>query len=725
MKRPLALFGLTFLLTAACLSFVGIEITKVHITAALAAAAALLLSICVKRLRKNKIPILISSAVFAGAAAFICCSVFFYMPVSALADGSYHTVKAAFCELPYKNGNFRYYRLKTESVDGAPKSLYFTLVTVREYDFEPYDEIEARLTFEKETYSSSIADRVYLSAYSNKNFRVIKTNCSSFAAVMLKIRKALLASADSLYSTSDAPFVKAVLLGDRTGLSAELTDTFRTAGISHMLVISGLHMSIISGVFLSLLRKIFRSRRLANVLTALPVIGFMALTGFPPSLTRAGITVVTALTGDCLFRDSDPLNSLGFAALVLCLPNPFAAFDIGLLMSFAATAGIIIYYPRMYGFIISKLEFLSEKAFIYRPACFIASLVSVSVCASVAILPFSLLLFGQVSNISLISNIILVPILPAVMALCALSILCFCFYPLLFLAAPIAFIASILIRTIISVAEFLAALPFSHLYVTKPYVSWCITAAVAAAAVILLLKKRRLLLPSAALVLSAVLLICSVSDAMRHLKNAEIKVYSDGKGYLVSLEAESTLTMLYSSSRAYPPSKFADIITRSCTDVSLFCVLNNISSTRSVTDCLCENARVGNLCLSCDRQAFEPSPSKIYSGTEIDFIQHDCIINICGGVTAELVNINSDFAAILNISGNCVLILPNKIKASGFSSFAGKYGLSRFSLIISGESFTLPDEFSDFAGEIFRVPSYTGAGTGGTKALEKYIYPLQ
>ena len=69
------------------------------------------------------------------------------------------------------------------------------------------------------------------------------------------------------------------------------------------------------------------------------VLFFMGLAGFSPSVTRAGIMMLLYLGGFLLRREPDSLNSLGLAALVILFANPFAAADLGMLLSFSATAG--------------------------------------------------------------------------------------------------------------------------------------------------------------------------------------------------------------------------------------------------------------------------------------------------------------------------------------------------------------------------------------------------
>ena len=132
----------------------------------------------------------------------------------------------------------------------------------------------------------------------------------------------------------------AMTAGDRALLTDEVKDAFRGAGLSHVLVVSGLHLSAVGGLVYAAVRRMGR-RRLACACAMFSSLAFMCLTGFTPSVVRAG-TAMLLLYGGALFnRKSDALTSLGLAALLLCLQNPYAAVDVSLLLSFSATLGVL------------------------------------------------------------------------------------------------------------------------------------------------------------------------------------------------------------------------------------------------------------------------------------------------------------------------------------------------------------------------------------------------
>ena len=112
----------------------------------------------------------------------------------------------------------------------------------------------------------------------------------------------------------------AMTVGDRSGLSAQLRSAYRGAGLSHVLVVSGMHVSILCGDILSVLlpyrrEQSYRSRRRRAVWKSLLALVLMGVTGFTPSLAAAGI-LMTAV-------------------------NSYAVWDIGFELSFAAVVGTV------------------------------------------------------------------------------------------------------------------------------------------------------------------------------------------------------------------------------------------------------------------------------------------------------------------------------------------------------------------------------------------------
>ncbi len=132
----------------------------------------------------------------------------------------------------------------------------------------------------------------------------------------------------------------AMALGDRRYLSADVTALYRVAGLSHLLVVSGLHLSLLAGMARRLLGHVL-ARRKAALCTMLLVVLLMVFTGLAPSILRSGGMWLVLLLGDALGRRAHAPTSLALAVFGICLQNPWAVLGVGLQLSVAATAGML------------------------------------------------------------------------------------------------------------------------------------------------------------------------------------------------------------------------------------------------------------------------------------------------------------------------------------------------------------------------------------------------
>ena len=199
-----------------------------------------------------------------------------------------------------------------------------------------------------------------------------------------------------------ADLTGAMLLGNREELDDKILRDFRRSGISHMLALSGLHVSIIIGlidIVLSKLgvRKIFRCFALM-IGAAL----FLFVTGFSLSAARAVIMACFVYSSFILSTDSDGLTALFTSAFLIFFVSPTALVDVGFWMSFLATLGVIIANQ-----ILSPLHFrLKKKHILVQLAVKLLSAISITVAATVATSAFSWLIFGEISLISILSNLL-------------------------------------------------------------------------------------------------------------------------------------------------------------------------------------------------------------------------------------------------------------------------------------------------------------------------------
>jgi competence protein ComEC len=218
----------------------------------------------------------------------------------------------------------------------------------------------------------------------------------------------------SIRDESSRGFVKAVVLGDRAEMERETVDNFTTAGVAHILAVSGFNVAIVALVFAQLLRLIGVTRlRARTIVTMLAVIAYAFIVGWQPSVSRAVLMIVLYLTATLLERKTDSLNIIASAAALELLVRPLDLFDVGFQLSYSAVLGLILIAPQ-----VKRLLGRNEVPGEYRN--YIDRFIDVSalsIGASVASYPVLASHFYRISLVGFAANLPIVPLSALINAL--------------------------------------------------------------------------------------------------------------------------------------------------------------------------------------------------------------------------------------------------------------------------------------------------------------------
>ncbi len=188
------------------------------------------------------------------------------------------------------------------------------------------------------------ADGIVLSAeYLSGMLRLGQSE--SFRARTARFQAALSRALRKGMAENTGGVLAAMVVGDRSHLTSTLRSAYRGAGLSHVLVVSGLHVTIFCGLLDALPHKerersraYRRARSLLRAGTALLLVG---ITGATPSVLRAAVAVWVSSLGVWVGGPADTLTSLGAAGVLMCLGNGYAVYDVGFELSFAAVMGTL------------------------------------------------------------------------------------------------------------------------------------------------------------------------------------------------------------------------------------------------------------------------------------------------------------------------------------------------------------------------------------------------
>ena len=195
------------------------------------------------------------------------------------------------------------------------------------------------------------------------------------------------------------------------------------------------------------------------------------------------------LGGFLLRREPDSLNSLGLAALVILFANPFAAADLGMLLSFSATAGILLLQKPFARVLERPAQHM--PAGLLRKACKgVAELLAVTLAAIVFTLPVSILSFGQVSLIAPLANLLFVNAGGAAMLCAGLCAALSHAWIFSFLAYPFALIGGLLSQYLLGGTALLSKLPFASVSLEPGASALWLAGTVVLLAIVLLDRNR-------------------------------------------------------------------------------------------------------------------------------------------------------------------------------------------------------------------------------------------
>ncbi len=212
--------------------------------------------------------------------------------------------------------------------------------------------------------------------------------------VRAKIKETLLSG----MSEENAYIAYAVLTGEKSGIDGEIYNNYKSAGIVHLLCVSGLHVGILAGFIAYILKLCKANKWLRFGLTAVILLFYMYICGFAPSVVRASIMSLVFLLSFIFGRQNDSLSSVALAGIIICCVSPLFAFDAGFLMSFFCIIVINLLYRPINKILIKALPKWAS------------SYLSLSICASLATLPFLASFYSSFNFLSLFANLIVVPL---------------------------------------------------------------------------------------------------------------------------------------------------------------------------------------------------------------------------------------------------------------------------------------------------------------------------
>lgn len=337
----------------------------------------------------------------------------------------------------------------------------------------------------------------------------------------------------------------AMLLGNKAGLERVSVRNFSNVGLSHILALSGMHLSVFTLILEKFLRKtgVGKNARIAIISSFLSV--YVVITGASASVLRSSVMLALYYLSFLLSRRSDDLTTLLFSVTLICIVSPGSVLDVGLILSFLSTLGILsLGVPVSDKLKAFSKEHIKKRNVMVRTVSSLVLPIVENLIFTLSAVAYSILpvfvFFGEVSYLSPLGNLIVSP-LAALLLLTSFLLLPLSFFPFI----PEAF-ATVPYYTAKAMLAFASSLSDKCRLVSLnyPFVPFLIGCMILILFVFRFLSVRKLRLYFA-VILSAALLFAAGAAAMNALykgeseltvlKNDKRDVYfrSDNKAFAV------------------------------------------------------------------------------------------------------------------------------------------------------------------------------------------------
>ncbi len=281
--------------------------------------------------------------------------------------------------------------------------------------------------------------------------KLIEKSRPTLQKILFDIKHAFTNKAEELLPEPESSLLGGILLGDKQGLSKETTLEFKNAGLIHILVLSGYNVTIVAESLMKMFS--FLPRAFGHSLGFISIILFALMTGASSTTVRASIMALIAIGGRVGARRYDVTRALICAGMCMVMVNPdILVFDISFQLSFMSTLALIYVSPL----VSDKLGFITEKGNL-------RDMIATTLATQIFVAPYIIYSMGQISLISLISNIFVGPIIPYAMFVgFGALVLGFIHH---FIGLPLAWITTLMLSYILHATSFFGNLPFASIQI--------------------------------------------------------------------------------------------------------------------------------------------------------------------------------------------------------------------------------------------------------------------
>jgi competence protein ComEC len=303
--------------------------------------------------------------------------------------------------------------------------------------------------------------RVYLKSknisyiLSSNNFdelNLIEANKSilNYQRYLSKLRQKIKFQIEQNFGQLEAAYIKGLFIAERSDIPENIKSDFINSGVIHVLAVSGLHTGYIVLILLALFGRMKLTIKI--ILVSIGLFIFAHIANLSPSVIRASLMSVIVLLNLLTERKTFLLNSISIAGLIILIMNPLDILNPSFQLSFSAVLSIALIYP-VFNDYLKKFQLSGFKKYLI-------DLILISIAVSIGTFPFVASYYQKFSVVSLIANLIVIPLTGIILGGIILNLVILNLVPSLFPIYKIALES--IINFNFSVVNFFGTLPFAY-----------------------------------------------------------------------------------------------------------------------------------------------------------------------------------------------------------------------------------------------------------------------
>lgn len=371
-----------------------------------------------------------------------------------------------------ENGN--YYNKYSFKNDGGDKFLLYvnkeiiisenTIVSINaEYKQPTKQRNKGGFDYSKYMYSQNYYGSIFVDK--SNEIEIIDENKFNLIS---KIQNSIFKVLNSLLPKEQMGILLGMIIGDTFYISDEIEEAFKLSGITHLLAVSGSNVTYVVCITKFLFDKIM-GKHISNYCSIIMIILFVLISGASPSVARAGVMAIILILSEIMSRAPNTFSTIASTAFFILLYNPLIICDVGFLLSFGGTIGIVLFNKVFLEYIQFKFPYLANNSLIK----YFLELLTVTISAQIILLPIMWYYFNTISLITLITNLLIGPFVGSITILgIAMFFLSLIYRPI---GKMFSYTVYLLISLIIYISKFCSKIPYANLTLPTPSILMIVT----------------------------------------------------------------------------------------------------------------------------------------------------------------------------------------------------------------------------------------------------------